>query len=243
MLNQRAGSVIGDVDGALQQLGRAAGVAGSHVGHDRGPDIGEGRRHLERLQVVEEQLGSLRPILGPALTHAGVAVLAQQRAQLAVDPLALRAADGVALADGPQEADAPQEIAGRDVGRSQVGANERLEGPVELDQPLEGAEPVIGPSAVVIEARRETQPVALPVFAPVLAFDVVGDDPCPLRRGPGHEDLGRDPEAVHAAELRRVPRRADGRAARRWRRDADGCSSEPSGQARVAALPRSRAWS
>ena len=61
------------------------------------------------------------------------------------------------------------------------------------------------PAALAVVIGGVAQPVALVVLAPVLAGDVVLDDPVVLPRRAGHEDLRRDPEAGDVPPLRLVP--------------------------------------
>ena len=212
-------------DGPRHQLGGPARMARPPMGEDGGPHVGERRLHLERLEVVEQQLRILGPIVRTAAADHPVAELGEKGTELAVDPAPGRGAALEAVLEPAEEAGAAEKLTGRAVRRAEIGIHERVERALELDEALERAKPVVDTAALVVPGGREAEPVALAMLAPILTGDLVLHDPAPLGRRPGQEDLDRDAEAGDAPPLRLVP------AARRWGR-APAAAGEP------AAAPR-----
>ena len=190
---------------ALHEFGRAPEVAGAPMRDDRRPRVGKLRLHAQGIQVVEQQLGVLGPLVGPTASHEFVAELGQQRAQLTLDPTPRRRVGPESLADAAQKGGAAQLLVRRHVRVTQARLDERLEARIDLDEAFEGAEPFFGPSPVPKVLAGIAQPVAFAVLPPVMAVDVVLDDPGALGTRPRQPDLGRNPEALHVAPLRLVP--------------------------------------
>ena len=83
--------------------------------------------------------------------------------------------------------------------------DQRVVAGIQQHQALQCSEPIVEPAMLAVVGRRVAQPVALTVLAPILAGDVVLNDPALLRRRAGQEHLGRHPKAGDTAPLRLVP--------------------------------------
>jgi hypothetical protein len=231
MLNQRGG--LGDrARPTARSSSSAARPAwpGTDVGHDRGPHVGEGGRHLERLEVVQQELRRLGSILGPPLAHPGVPILAQEGAQLAIDPLALRAE--APHSPGRSSAGSRRPAGTRGTPRTRAAGR-----PGRASRRCRRARPAVRgrpASHRSVRGRGRSSPRSAASSAPDARASP--GPRCgwprsrPLRRRPGHEDLGRDAEAVHAAELGRVPGGAN-RTGRPCRCRSDGEAARPSSAA------------
>ena len=228
-LNQRPG--VGDGRAATRSTSSAArpGVPHAPMRDDRRPVVGEARLEAQRLEEVQEQLGVLGALGRRSATHVLVPVLPEEDAQLVVGPPPQRRSGGTALCDLGHDHRPAQLLAGGQVGVAQADVDDLGQRRIGPERLLERAEPVLGAAALGVVARRETEPVALGMVVPVLAGDVVLDDPALLGRRPGEEHLGRDAESGDRAPLRLVP----GAHRQRRRAAASPTTRGPGGLARL----------
>src|SRR6186997_1934571 len=190
---------------ALDEFRGASRMLRPPVGDDRGAVVGEARFELERLKEVEEELCVFRPGWCRAAPHVAVAVLAQEHPELALGPPPAGRSGRVAVRDAGDDHRAAELLSRSEKRVAQARIDDLGERRVELDHPLERPEPVVDPTPLGVVARGESKPVALVMVAPVLAGDVVLDDPSLLRGRSGEEDGGRNAEAIHRTPLRLVP--------------------------------------
>ena len=123
----------------LEELRRPRSVPRTAMRQDRDSHVCELGLDPERLEVVQEQLGILRPLLDPAAPNMRVPELGEQGSQLDQGPAPLGAARGIPLGDASQVRRSAEVVAACDVALSQVGADQRVEAFVELDEPFQGA--------------------------------------------------------------------------------------------------------
>ena len=137
---------------------------------------------------------------------ADVRVLTSHRAGPGVRVAVRTRVAGVpAFTDPLEEGRAAQVHPGREVGLAQVGLDEGVERWIELHETLDGPNPVVDAVPIPVVLRRVAEPVALAVRPPILARDVVLDDPSVLCARSLHPDRHGNPKTGDIAPLWLVP--------------------------------------